>query len=166
MCKQRHLRISTDWQPISIETDVALSKLLMFIFTCDEVVFNVLLTLEFFFLKVETLLASFLKDVGISAEQFMTACKNGSGSPQFNGMNRVGREKCHLFACRGFLSSFSITVEFEPQNTLAMSCSVNRKDLNFSLWLNTVKERNKTLDQGMWQLKMHHLRAVPKPDFS
>ena len=42
------------------------------------------------FLKVETLLASFLKDVGISEEQFMTACKDGSGSPQFNGMNRVG----------------------------------------------------------------------------
>ena len=98
---------------------------------------------------METLLASFLKDVGISAEQFMTACKNGSGSPQFNGMNRVGGEMWHLFACRGFLSSFSITVEFEPQNMLAISCSVNRKDLNFSLWLNTVKERNKTLDQGM-----------------
>ena len=97
---------------------------------------------------METLLASFLKDVGISEEQFMTACKNGSGSPQFNGMNRVGGEMWYLFACRGFLSSFSITVEFEPQNTLVMSCSVNRKDLNFSLRLNTVKERKKTFRSG------------------
>ena len=40
-------------------------------------------------LQVETLLASFLKDVGISEEQFMTACKDGSGSPQFHGINRV-----------------------------------------------------------------------------
>ena len=60
----------------------------MFIFTCDKFAFHVLWT--FFFLKVETLLASFLKDVGISEEQFMTACKTGSGSPQFNGMKRVG----------------------------------------------------------------------------
>ncbi|KAL9953662.1 hypothetical protein ACROYT_G041113 [Oculina patagonica] len=37
---------------------------------------------------VETLLASFLKDVGISEEQFMTACKDGSASQQFNGINR------------------------------------------------------------------------------
>ena len=42
-----------------------------------------------FLFKVETLLSSFLKDVGISEEQFMNACKEGSGSPQFSGMNRV-----------------------------------------------------------------------------
>ena len=57
----------------------------------DETV-SIAIDYRIFFLKVETLLASFLKDVGISEEQFMTACKNGSGSPQFNGMNRVGGE--------------------------------------------------------------------------
>ena len=45
--------------------------------------------INFFLSQVETLLASFLKDVGISEEQFMMACKDGSGSPQFNGINRV-----------------------------------------------------------------------------
>lgn len=39
---------------------------------------------------MDKLLASFLKDVGITAEQFMNACKEGSGSPQFRGMHRVG----------------------------------------------------------------------------
>jgi len=39
---------------------------------------------------VDKLLASFLKDVGITAEQFMNACKEGSGSPQFSRMHRVG----------------------------------------------------------------------------
>lgn len=42
-------------------------------------------------LKVETLLASFLKDVGVSEEQFMVACKDGSGT-QFAGLNRVSEE--------------------------------------------------------------------------
>lgn len=37
---------------------------------------------------VETLLSSFLKDVGIFEEQFMKACQEGSGSPQFNSINR------------------------------------------------------------------------------
>lgn len=37
---------------------------------------------------VETLLSSFLKDVGISEEQFMTACKAGCQSPQFSSINR------------------------------------------------------------------------------
>ncbi|CAH3043465.1 unnamed protein product [Porites evermanni] len=37
---------------------------------------------------VDKLLASFLKDVGITAEQFMNACKEGSGSPQFSRMHR------------------------------------------------------------------------------
>jgi len=52
---------------------------------------------------VETLLASFLKDVGISEEQFMTACKDGSGSPQFNGMNRVGGKLQYFFIEAFFL---------------------------------------------------------------
>ena len=39
---------------------------------------------------MDKLLASFLKDVGITTEQFINACKEGSGSPQFSGMNRVG----------------------------------------------------------------------------
>ena len=70
------------------------------------------MTIRFYFLKVETLLASFLKDVGISEEQFMTACKDGSGSPQFNGMNRVGGEMRYLFV-EVFFLHFSI--EFEPK---------------------------------------------------
>ncbi|XP_074630876.1 uncharacterized protein LOC141889472 [Acropora palmata] len=37
---------------------------------------------------VETLLSSFLKDVGITEEQFMKACKDGSGSPQFSTISR------------------------------------------------------------------------------
>jgi len=60
-------------------------------------------------------LASFLKDVGISEEQFMTACKDGSGSPQFNGMNRVGGKMCNIH--RGFLFSLFIIVESEPQSS-------------------------------------------------
>ena len=56
---------------------------------------------------METLLASFLKDVGISVEQFMTACKDGSGSPQFNGMNRVGGELQYLFL-EDFFLHFSV----------------------------------------------------------
>lgn len=40
---------------------------------------------------METLLASFLKDVGVSEEQFMVACKDGS-STQFAGLNRVSKE--------------------------------------------------------------------------
>ena len=65
--------------------------------TIGDVTVSITIDYRIFFLKVETLLASFLKDVGISEEQFMTACKNGSGSPQFNGMNRVGGEMWHLF---------------------------------------------------------------------
>lgn len=37
---------------------------------------------------VETLLSSFLKDVGITEEQFMKACKDGSRSPQFSSISR------------------------------------------------------------------------------
>ena len=74
------------------------------------------------------MLASFLKDVGISVEQFMTACKDGSGSPQFNGMNRVGGELQYLFLEDFF--QYIVIVEFEPQYTLTMIWIENRKDLN------------------------------------
>ena len=63
---------------------------------------------------METLLASFLKDVGISAEQFMMACKDGSGSPQFNGMNRVGGEIQYLFV-EDFFLHFSLQLNLSPK---------------------------------------------------
>lgn len=68
-----------------------------------------------FFLKVETLLASFLKDVGISEEQFMTACKDGSGSPQLNGMHRVGGKMCYLFVEVYFFLHFLFKFNLNPK---------------------------------------------------
>ena len=40
---------------------------------------------------MDTLLSSFIKDVGISEEQFMKACQEGRSSPQFNSINRVSK---------------------------------------------------------------------------
>ena len=77
--------------------------------------FPALLTIWLYFLQVETLLASFLKDVGISEEQFMTACKDGSGSPQFNGMHRVGGEMWYFFEAVYFFLHFSFKFKLSPK---------------------------------------------------
>ena len=65
------------------------------------------------FFQVETLLSSFLKDVGISEEQFMTACKAGCQSPQFSSINRVSffvdlYENIHVSSFQGLLDEHII----------------------------------------------------------
>lgn len=69
--------------------------------------------------QVESLLSSFLKDVGITEEQFMAACKDGSSSPQFSGINRV----CSRLPCKGKSGKYIIFWRSEKKSFIKSATS-------------------------------------------